>query len=117
MQNWLAVALGGALGASARYGAGLAFGFGMRSTLVVNLIGAFVVGLVYPALSARGGLPALFLLTGVLGSLTTFSAFTLEATGAGRDPLMGGFAYALLSVAAGLLLAKGGLALAAKLAT
>lgn len=115
MPGWLAVALGGALGALTRYGAGVALGFGMRSTLAVNLTGALLVGLLYPSLAARGGLPALFVLTGFLGGLTTFSAFSLEAAAGGRDPLMSGFAYAVLSVGAGLLLAKAGLSLAASL--
>lgn len=112
MAEWFAVAIGGALGASVRYGVALWLGFGMRSTLPVNLLGALLVGFVYPTLSQKSGLPALFILTGFLGGLTTFSAMTLEGVGAGRDPLLAGWVYTFLSVGAGLALAKGGLFLA-----
>lgn len=50
-------------------------------TLAVNLLGAFIIGLLMGILSARHNLAegwTLFLVTGFLGSLTTFSAFTAE---------------------------------------
>ena len=54
-----------------------AFPFG---TLVVNIIGCFVIGLIYGA-SEKGALSAewrLFLATGICGGFTTFSAFSNE---------------------------------------
>ena len=82
--NFLQVALGGAIGASARYGVnimatrlvpGLPVG-----TLVVNVLGCMAMGLLASGLALRGGQHlAPFLLTGVLGGFTTFSAFSLDA--------------------------------------
>ena len=83
----LAVALGGALGASARYGAGLAATrfWGMNfpyGTLGVNMIGCFAMGILVGVFALKDPVdPALklFLTAGVLGGFTTFSAFSLEA--------------------------------------
>ena len=81
----LHVALGGAIGASARYLTGLAalrlMGPGFPwGTLAVNVIGSFVMGGVVVALAHWGGTRmAPFLMTGVLGGFTTFSAFSLDA--------------------------------------
>lgn len=83
MTQVLAVALGGALGALARYGIGLAAAraFGVAfpwGTLIVNAIGGLAMG----ALAARLGPDKehlqLLLGVGVLGGFTTFSAFSLE---------------------------------------
>ncbi len=81
MMNLVLVALGGALGAAARYGVGAGFarfGFALPwGTLLVNVLGGLAMGL----LVART-LPAdtlrLALGVGVLGGFTTFSAFSLE---------------------------------------
>jgi CrcB protein len=83
----LLVFLGAGLGGVARYGVnqlavawlGLAFPFG---TLAVNVIGSFLMGLLAEVIADRlGGWPEarLFLMTGVLGGFTTFSAFSLDA--------------------------------------
>ena|SRR5689334_552038 len=75
MLNVLLVGVGGFLGSIARYGVGMAVG--SHGTLVVNVAGCFVIGL----LAGRGGFstPArAFLFVGVLGGFTTFSAFGLE---------------------------------------
>jgi CrcB protein len=80
----LAVALGSALGGVLRWAAGLWLnpswtGFPL-GTLLVNCTGGFVIGLAlfgfehWPA-----ALPRDFVVTGVLGGLTTFSAFTGES--------------------------------------
>ncbi|MEZ5751260.1 MAG: fluoride efflux transporter CrcB [Paracoccaceae bacterium] len=79
------VALGGALGATGRYLAGLAamrlMGPGFPwGTLTVNVVGSFIMGLVVVALAHLGGNRwAPLLMTGVLGGFTTFSAFSLDA--------------------------------------
>ncbi len=84
----LFVALGGALGATLRYFAvhlatrtlGPAFPYG---TLSVNVIGSLMMGIAAAWFLMRGqGGPsstALFIMTGVLGGFTTFSAFSLDA--------------------------------------
>jgi CrcB protein len=77
------VALGGALGASARYGVNLGAArlFGPAfpwATLAVNVVGSFLMGLLVAALG-RDSAWAPLLMTGVLGGFTTFSAFSLDA--------------------------------------
>ena len=57
-------------------------------TLSANLLGAYLVGLAYGFCSQNLQLSPewrLFLFTGLLGSLTTFSAFSLEVVGMLRD--------------------------------
>ncbi len=56
-------------------------------TLAVNVIGCFLIGLVF-GLSDRGGMSQewrLFLATGLLGGFTTFSAFSNETVGMLHD--------------------------------
>ena len=80
------VALGGAIGASLRYLAGVGV-FRLLgpsqfpiAILSVNVLGSFLMG-VFVVLAAQRGLTHLspFVMTGVLGGFTTFSAFSLEA--------------------------------------
>lgn len=85
----IAIALGGALGALSRYGVNLAcarwlgdhFAFG---TLVVNVLGCFLLGLLVPLGSADiprwNGVTHSGLTVGFLGALTTFSTFGFETT-------------------------------------
>ena len=79
------VALGGALGASLRYLVNVAaprlFGHGFPyATLTVNVVGSFLMGLLVVILAQKSGTRfAPFLITGVLGGFTTFSAFSLDA--------------------------------------
>lgn len=82
----LAVFVGAGLGGVGRYGLGcvlnqpawLPFSVG---TLTVNLIGGFLAGALFATLGPawlKANPVGLFLMTGVLGGLTTFSAFTAE---------------------------------------
>ena len=80
------IALGGALGAILRYLSvktalnllGPAFPWG---TLLVNVAGSLLMGLAAALILEKtgGGRLQLFLMTGVLGGFTTFSAFSLDA--------------------------------------
>ena len=89
MTRLLLVALGGAIGASARYGLGqaalrLAPGVAWPwGTFVANVLGGLVMGLLVGWLALKGGVEQeairLFAAVGVLGGFTTFSAFSLEA--------------------------------------
>ncbi|CAN0602483.1 unnamed protein product, partial [Ectocarpus sp. 12 AP-2014] len=80
------VALGGAIGASLRFlaGVGVLRLIGPSSfpvaILSVNVVGSFLMG-VFVVLAAQRGLTHLspFVMTGLLGGFTTFSAFSLEA--------------------------------------
>lgn len=86
MGRFLLICLGGAIGTGARYATaviatrwlGPEFPYG---TLIVNLIGAFIIGLVQE-LGLEGLLirdsTRLFLTTGMMGGLTTYSTFSYE---------------------------------------
>lgn len=117
----LSVAAGGAIGASLRYLAGVGmFRLLGPSTfpvaiLSVNVLGSFLMG-IFVVLAAQRGLTHLspFVMTGLLGGFTTFSAFSLEAvTLYERGDVTQAALYVALSVAlsiaglmAGLLLAR-----------
>jgi CrcB protein len=59
------------------------FGYGFPfGTLIVNVLGSFLIGLLAGYFAFRPGVPQdvrLFLTTGILGGFTTFSAFSLDA--------------------------------------
>ena len=85
--NYLIVFLGAGIGGAGRHGVnalaarlvGTAFPAG---TLVINVLGCLLMGLIAGFFAFRGHLPQearLFLATGVLGGFTTFSAFSLDA--------------------------------------
>ena len=100
------VALGGAIGAACRYLMGVGV---MRLTgpadfpvavLSVNVIGSFLMG-VFVVAAAQKGLTHLspFIMMGILGGFTTFSAFSLEAvTLMERGQIAAAGAYVALSV-------------------
>lgn len=82
--TFLSVALGGAIGASLRYGAGLwvarmATPGLPLAVLGVNVLGSFLMGgfAVWSLMRGHGALNP-FVMTGILGGFTTFSAFSLE---------------------------------------
>ncbi len=84
--NWLWVAGGGAIGSALRYGLVLGVhrwlgGGWFFGTLAVNLIGSFAIGWASRLFLSGEFLGAggrLFLIVGLLGGFTTFSAFSLE---------------------------------------
>lgn len=79
------VAVGGAIGASLRFLSGVAVlrAFGPQdfpvAVLGVNILGSFLMGM-FVVVAAQKGLTQYspFVMTGVLGGFTTFSAFSLE---------------------------------------
>lgn len=82
MSSFLAVGLGGALGAMGRYGISL---LPLKSafpwlTLLTNVLGALVIGFVVGVTAESSASPntVLFWKTGVCGGFTTFSTFSLE---------------------------------------
>lgn len=115
MKTLVFVALGGALGATARYGLGLAavraFGISYPAgTWAVNLVGCFLIGLALPMVAADR--TKLVLIVGFLGSFTTFSTFSAETFAlweAGRPGVA--LLNVALSVVAGLALTAVGFAL------
>lgn len=70
------VAMGGAIGSCLRYLTVAAVGTPLATGLV-NVLGSFVMGVLFVTLSTRTQLSPL-LMTGVLGGFTTFSAFSLD---------------------------------------
>ena len=78
---------GAGIGGALRHGVNLAaarlFGLGFPfGTLIVNVLGSFLMGLLAGYFLMRTGIPQhmrLFLTTGFLGGFTTFSAFSLDA--------------------------------------
>ncbi len=86
MRLLLLACAGGAIGAGLRHlvntGAVRLLGIGLPwGTVVVNIVGSFLMGLLVEALALRfDGSPEIriFLATGLLGGLTTFSAFSLD---------------------------------------
>lgn len=123
MVHLLYVALGGALGASLRHLSGLlalrllgpGFPYG---TLFVNVAGSFVMGVVIALLARKGALVGaewrLFLVTGLLGGFTTFSAFSLETfvlwergeSGTAIGYVLASVVLSILALVAGLMLVR-----------
>ncbi len=115
-QNLLAIAVGGMIGALARFatsnilqdwmGPGFAWG-----TLAVNLAGAFLIGVGYHlAVDVHVSWPIKFMLiTGFLGAFTTFSTFSLEVVEFFRDgKWLTGVTYILVSNIGGIGMAFAG---------
>ncbi len=87
MYTYFAIALGGAAGAMTRYWLYTliqdkhrsAFPYG---TLVVNVLGSFLIGVCFVVFAERTSLDAQWrpvVIVGFLGAMTTFSAFSLES--------------------------------------
>lgn len=117
----ISVAFGGAIGASLRFAIGLTI---VRATtgafpvaiLSINVIGSFLMGL-FVVLSYQRGWDHLnlFVMTGILGGFTTFSAFSLEAftlfekgqTGAALTYVGLSVVLSIVGLIAGIALARG----------
>ncbi|MDP2741029.1 MAG: fluoride efflux transporter CrcB [Pseudorhodobacter sp.] len=121
IQTLLSVALGGAIGASSRYlvnvASGRVFGMGFPyGTVIVNVLGSLLMGVLVVVLAHKGGMRlAPFLMTGVLGGFTTFSAFSLDAltiwergqTALAAGYVLGSVVLSLVGIVAGMALARG----------
>ena len=116
--NYLLVFIGGGLGStlrhiinvvSARY-LGTAFPY---NTFIINITGSTAIGLIagYLAFKGEASQPwRLFLMTGILGGYTTFSAFSLDAAllyergelGLAAFYVLGSVLFSILGLCAGL---------------
>lgn len=121
---YFAVAVGGAIGALARYSVDLLLPTATDewplATFIINLTGAFVLGCILEAATNYASDPTAsefsrrfrpFLITGVLGGYTTFSTFMVDAHGlvlSGRAPLA--LLYVFGSLVAGVILVMCGMA-------
>ena len=122
MAPWLAIGCGGFLGAILRYAVTLAFvrrleGGLPLGTLVCNVVGCLLIGVLVALCESRPGLgesTQLFLRVGLLGAFTTFSAFGLEtvellregAWGAALVIVLGNLVFGLAAVVGGLALGR-----------
>jgi len=119
--HWLLVFVGGGLGAVARHGVNRA-GLEMLGpgfpwwTMAVNISGSFLIGLLAGLFGTweTGQDMRMFLITGVLGGYTTFSAFSLDALtlwerGAFQQAgvyVLGSVILSLLAAAVGLMVTR-----------
>ena len=120
--NYVLVFVGGGLGSVLRHivnvlcarGIGIGFPYG---TFVVNITGSLVMGLIagYLAFKGEASQPwRLFLMTGILGGYTTFSAFSLDAAllyergelGLAAFYVLGSVLFSILGLFAGLALVR-----------
>jgi fluoride exporter len=105
--GFIAVGVGGALGCWLRWGLGVGLNAALPNlplgTLAANLMGGYLVGIAVEYFSQQGGLPVemrLFVITGFLGGLTTFSSFSAEAVGLLMESR---YAWAILLISSHLL--------------
>lgn len=98
MMSYLLIAVGSAIGGVTRHWLGLmvAAKFGSQfpwGTLLINVTGSFLIGLIAALTDARQEVQGSrdFLMVGVLGGFTTFSAFSLQTLMLVRE---GKFLYA-----------------------
>jgi CrcB protein len=113
MMNWIAIAIGGAIGAVSRYGIAqiviLINGANAApfATIMVNVIGSGLMGVIYGYLSTGGMLAEtvrVFIMIGFLGALTTFSTFSMDIMAAiDRGQVVYAVIYAAVSVAGSIL--------------
>jgi len=120
--NYFLVFIGGGLGASLRHAVnvlcarclGTAFPWG---TFIINITGSTVMGLIAGYLAFKGETSQawrLFLMTGILGGYTTFSAFSLDAVllyersefGLALFYVLGSVVFSILGLFAGLALVR-----------
>ena len=91
-----AISLGAALGALSRWGLGLGLNHLLplmpAGTLVANLVGGYLIGLAMALFTQAPHVPMewrLFVITGFLGGLTTFSTFSAEVVHALQQGRLG----------------------------
>jgi len=117
---FIGAGIGGALRHGVNVGAARLLGFGFPfGTLIVNVVGSFLMGLFAGYFAYRAGVPQhfrLFLTTGILGGFTTFSAFSLDtallverhAYGLAAGYAVGSVAASVSALFFGLALFRGG---------
>ena len=110
--SWILVALGGAVGAVARYSLTLWLapppGKFPLATFSANMLGCFAMGILYVLIVHKALIPVSwrpFLTIGMLGAFTTFSTFSLEALWLWQHEHFGLAATYVVATVAGCLLA------------
>lgn len=124
MLHLIYIFLGGGIGAVLRYGATQAavakLGSALPGTLVVNVLGCLAMGAALGYMQLRPAWVSeevrLFITTGLLGALTTFSTLNMELFNLLRAGRLGcALAYLGLSLLLGMLATAGGYACMARL--
>jgi CrcB protein len=117
---FLGAGIGGALRHGVNVGSARLFGYGFPyGTMIVNVVGSFLMGVLAGYFAFRPGLAQharLFLTTGILGGFTTFSAFSLDtallverhAYGLAAGYAVGSVAASVSALFFGLALFRGG---------
>lgn len=122
LRVYLAVGIGGIIGATLRYLVSILFGAGNGlhfpwATFTVNMSGAFILSFIlfHPKITNKIS-PIYFtaLTTGIIGSYTTFSAITMEVVTLWQNNLPLALSYLFLTVVGGLLCSFGGYKVAFK---
>ena len=99
--NLLFVFVGGGIGSVLRYGINSIFSLyviGQLGTLLVNVLGSFLFGIVVSIGQDRSDYFNLFLLTGLLGGFTTFSQFSFDVVTLQNNGNLYSIIYILSSV-------------------
>ena len=121
MKDFLLVGLGGFLGSIGRYGISVMFLKSIPektylSTLTVNLLGSFLIGILIAYTLRLSHSLSLFLAVGFCGGFTTFSTFSMEGIRLIKHGLHGDFLlYASISVIGGLVICSIGYLIGSKL--
>ncbi len=99
MNSYLAVAIGGAIGATLRFAVSEWIGT-PQATLIVNAVGSLLLGICMAALANEMISKEMTLLlgTGILGAFTTMSAFSLETFEMWGDDRTKAFGYVLITM-------------------
>jgi fluoride exporter len=111
IKNLLLVGLGGGIGSMLRYAVGLIISskYFPYATLTINIIGSFIVGIIFAMSIKEEGWSnhwKLFLATGMCAGFTTFSAFSLENMLLLQNGKIGmAVSYIMLSVVLGIVVA------------
>lgn len=102
---WLAIALGGAVGAALRHVAATTRWGALPGVFVANTLAAGALGVLVAQSSSLSPFWFALLATGLCGALSTYSTFVVQVWELMQDSLLAGIAYVAATTAAGCLAA------------
>ena len=101
LNNLLFVFIGGGIGSILRFGTNSFinhYAFNHIGTLVVNVLGSFIFGIIVTIGEGKSNYFNLFLLTGLLGGFTTFSQFSYDVIALQNNENLYSIIYVFTSV-------------------